>query len=60
MYEMEEWVKTIATIRWMDWRVRAWAAEHGMFTLPAYTEDCLRVAREAIEDGVPWVDALDI
>lgn len=58
--EMEEWVRMIAKVRWMDFRVRDWAYAHGMHSLKAYTEDCLRVAEQAVEDGVPWVDALDM
>jgi hypothetical protein len=38
---------------------RAWASAHGMHSLDQFHADCLRVAKEARAEGLPWADALD-
>lgn len=52
-------VRAYARDEWRNPLRRRWAAEHGMRSFDAFAEDCLRVAREARNEGVPWADALD-
>lgn len=56
-FELDVWA--YSRREWANPRRREWAAEHGIKTLDQFHADCLRVAREAVEDGLPWADALD-